>query len=708
MPESFEEALKVLADSSADNTLPDRDAVAGGSAEWFDNWNVAAHVIHNLSTNWDLWWKQNWTHVGVHYEIVVGLNLKKSWFDSSSNPWQQFYVGPKTILDSFTNSPWQTNEFSPHSFWYGGQMLQDLSKLLDTWNQNMTTWANDVNTSGSDFQGSAAGVFKHSLQTFAGLLDALSEQLAPQSITDQLFNVKDKTTDSVATLAQAFLDWHDNSANMPWNVANQQFQNVMGGAHISYHWSGAHMQPHISTSLGDPGDQRFWDSLENMSKSAWLATLVPLDNAAQTFLSNVDSAYRNASSVIPSTFVPPVVLAPPSTDPNSSGSNGNIPNLNSPHEFNSSGSGGGGGGGSHIPNVNVPDLSDFDIGGSGGKAGGGGGDGPLGSPKIGNNLLTGGSFDTGGTGGTGVGGQDTIDGPDGLPVLNASGLPLSVPPGSTINSQNHVIGPDGKPVLGPDGRPLTVPPNSRVAANTGKRSTRTGSDFDSGGTGGNAKPSGVETVDGPDGKPITGSSGLLTVPKGSRIGAGGQVFDAQGNPVMGPNGQPLKVPKGSTLSGTGGSSGDDDLHDADLLGSSGFGRSPSLGGLGLGGGAGGTGGGAGGLPKLLSTETGTSSRLKSLTGQEPGAESPGDGIGNGEFATAKVAAQESQSIGRVSTVGGTGAGSEESSMMPPMGGGMGGMTGGGGADGGSRKTWVTEDEEVWGTGTDTGFGVIGR
>jgi hypothetical protein len=43
-------------------------------------------------------------------------------------------------------------------------------------------------------------------------------------------------------------------------------------------------------------------------------------------------------------------------------------------------------------------------------------------------------------------------------------------------------------------------------------------------------------------------------------------------------------------------------------------------------------------------------------------------------------------------------------MMPPMSGGMGGV--GGGATGG-RKTWVTEDEETWGTASG-GPGVIGR
>ncbi|SDP39592.1 hypothetical protein SAMN05216259_12723 [Actinacidiphila guanduensis] len=66
------------------------------------------------------------------------------------------------------------------------------------------------------------------------------------------------------------------------------------------------------------------------------------------------------------------------------------------------------------------------------------------------------------------------------------------------------------------------------------------------------------------------------------------------------------------------------------------------------------------------------------------------------------AAQEESMLGRVATVGGAGTESEPP-MIPPMTGGMGGTGGGAGA----RKTWVTEDEETWGTSTATP-GVIGR
>jgi hypothetical protein len=70
-----------------------------------------------------------------------------------------------------------------------------------------------------------------------------------------------------------------------------------------------------------------------------------------------------------------------------------------------------------------------------------------------------------------------------------------------------------------------------------------------------------------------------------------------------------------------------------------------------------------------------------------------------------MAGEESQALGRVATVGGAGAGSEPP-MMPPMGGMGGGMGGVGG--GGGKKTWVTEDEETWGTGAGASSGVIGR
>jgi hypothetical protein len=43
------------------------------------------------------------------------------------------------------------------------------------------------------------------------------------------------------------------------------------------------------------------------------------------------------------------------------------------------------------------------------------------------------------------------------------------------------------------------------------------------------------------------------------------------------------------------------------------------------------------------------------------------------------------------------------------GGGGGGAGGGGGRSGrGGKKTWVTEDDEVWGTEAETSSGVLGR
>ncbi len=71
-------------------------------------------------------------------------------------------------------------------------------------------------------------------------------------------------------------------------------------------------------------------------------------------------------------------------------------------------------------------------------------------------------------------------------------------------------------------------------------------------------------------------------------------------------------------------------------------------------------------------------------------------------------AAEQQMMNRVATSSNGSSG--QGQMMPPMMGGGGGGGAGGGPQGqnGSRKTWVTEDEDVWGTETATNSGVLGR
>ncbi|MFD8723542.1 hypothetical protein ACFV2H_37650 [Streptomyces sp. NPDC059629] len=393
--------------------------------------------------------------------------------------------------------------------------------------------------------------------------------------------------------------------------------------------------------------------------------------------------------------------------------------------------------------------------------------GPNGKPVLGADgkpikVPTGSRLTASGSG-SGSGLSDTVTGPDGKPILGSDGMPITVPDGSKIGSDGSVTGPNGKPVLGSDGKPVKVP--------TGSRLTASDSGSGSGGhqittTGGGSGSGLTDTVTGPDGKPILGSDGKpITVPDGSKIGSDGSVTGPNGKPVLGSDGKPVKVPADSRLtaggSGYGSSSGSGGnqltLIGSDgkpitvpagstigsdgsvigpngkpLLGSngkpltvSGGSSSWQLGGSGKlgrqvltnassGGGLGSTLGRSTTVPNLSSEMSGLravgggmgmSDRAKTLLNPEESVATPGNEGGAANEAQAlEEAAQEEGMMSRVATVGGAGA--NEGSMIPPMAGGMGGMGGGNGS--GPRKSWVTEDEETWGTTTAGTKGVIGR
>ncbi|WP_143031806.1 hypothetical protein [Actinacidiphila guanduensis] len=316
-------------------------------------------------------------------------------------------------------------------------------------------------------------------------------------------------------------------------------------------------------------------------------------------------------------------------------------------------------------------------------------------------------------------------GPDGKPVLGPDGEPVDVPAGSVIRPDGSVVGPDGKPVLGPDGKPLKFPPGSKITSDSSLYVPES------------------DAVVGPNGMPIVGPDGLqVTVPAGSTVRPDGSVVGPDGKPVLGPNGEPLKVPVGSSLVQPGAeqlfpgdSSNDSDgyldtggdirmpkplavggsgafdpgssvvvSHGGESLKPADLGRLLRSGGTVV---SGGTNGMDPDRLRQLTRGFGTSDEYKPLLDpegvlddahpavlDEPGAENSALPL--------EEAAQEESMLGRVATVGGAGTESEPP-MIPPMTGGMGGTGGGAGA----RKTWVTEDEETWGTSTATP-GVIGR
>ncbi|MEU9339150.1 hypothetical protein AB0D49_39425 [Streptomyces sp. NPDC048290] len=256
----------------------------------------------------------------------------------------------------------------------------------------------------------------------------------------------------------------------------------------------------------------------------------------------------------------------------------------------------------------------------------------------GTGVGSGNSFGSGtGSSGSGLGDKPLL-GPDGQPLKDSKGNPITVPDGSAFSDKGFVVGPDGDLIRDTSGRPITVPNGSSV-----------GSDG---------------TVLGPDGEPLLGADGKkITVPEGSKIGTG------------------------SPFSGGSSGSGGPNL--------------PSFGSGG--GGAPGSGISTGGVSSGIGPKA--QQQLNSLV--DPNAASQGANRQNTVVSGGSgQTGVNTPAINKLSTVGGTQVQSQQQMpYMPPLGGSP---AGGQGDKGRQRSTWVSEDEETWGTDTEAVDGVIGR
>ncbi|GGZ11600.1 hypothetical protein CP967_06075 [Streptomyces nitrosporeus] len=158
---------------------------------------------------------------------------------------------------------------------------------------------------------------------------------------------------------------------------------------------------------------------------------------------------------------------------------------------------------------------------------------------------------------------------------------------------------------------------------------------------------------------------------------------------------------------SGGGWGDYDFYDYP---DSGSGGSPLTGGYPGGTGSGGTDGGR--VPPLGLNPLGGQGLTPggaSAAGAGPGAQGTraaavGEAAGARSTRAAQLAAEEAAALRRPATSSSSGG----SPMMPPMGGMGGGAGGGTQSDERERSTWVSEDEETWGTDEGGVSAVIGR
>ncbi|MGF1429409.1 hypothetical protein [Kitasatospora sp. LaBMicrA B282] len=678
---TWEDALVSFA-STTQTTITSRNDIASNStATWFAATGFDSHSGYAQSANYDVWWSYNYQDgLGRPWSWVIGANMDwNNWGNNGDGPLAKFATEePQNILDPLNSWPNQNDTTSVWSFDAGHDALVGTVNFMHTWQPTIKSWMDGINTSGSDWQGSAAGEFKAVLGSFNSMLDKIGTQLADGGYADKLAANRAALGTATLGLNSIHLNWFNSRLAWPVNAVHDAMLNGMAGATVTvtpgstsyYHGVKSQGAPSIkisSPTLGDPSTPDFFDRLQANAKALWIQNVVTMmDGPAVQTMNTLSQSYGDTSSLfsrglLPVSFTPPQPTTPNPGDPNNPLNDPNNP-LNDPNNPlnnpNSSSDTSGPGGSSDTSTTPPPSI------GAGSGQGGMGPDSKMTVPPIGpgTGMGTGSGTGTGpggtttlppigpGTGmGSGMGGSGLTAGPDGS---------AKVPAGSTVRPDGTVVDKNGNPVLDANGNPVVLPKGDTIG------------------------PDG--TILGPDGKPISATAqqladeqALFNGPGLLRPGGSSPSWDGPG----------LLTPgfDSSVLSGTSGGLG------AGL----GSGLAP----------IGGGGGGAGGLGRFVSTRAGMSDQALENSGDpmaDPAAEEAATAAE--QEAGGLSAADEAEMMGR--SVNTSSAGEP---MMPPMGAGA-GAGAGAGQQGKERQrtTWLAEDEEVWGTETGAVSGVIGR
>ncbi|GGR20509.1 hypothetical protein GCM10010497_23490 [Streptomyces cinereoruber] len=768
---TWEQAIKVLLPET--NSLTNREAVT--AEKWRRQDTPEIRIVNGdgkkFAEGFDVSHVIPLTSMGVEdgqYSCVIGFQL--DWPNVLDNPQSKFNLfyndALKPLNELLFASTHNTGAVSYASFDAAMEMVHGVHAWLAKWVPIVKRWEESVDADESEWKGSAAGAFRKFLDVISTEMSKVQLDLAqPQPVKDAtgypdtidysrgsgyetlIDAAKTELNRSLGSMWAALVNWWKLpeareltfEASPVWRMRTALSEN-MSAAKCDFTWrlvsSGGGdnappvyvpESPRVVDNSGmDVGQSAWLEKIELAAKKSWLDNLAPLDKAAQTHMSAVDTAYLALAGALREGIYQPRLQMPtgggaggPDVPPG--GGPGTGGGAGGPGTGDAGGGAGGGIGGG------IGGGAGGGVGGAGGGKGGGigggtGGGNPLGKddkgtggtkkpglpetlPGSGTGGLPGAPPPTKpGTGSSG-GGAPLLD-KNGKPVLGADGKPVVLPPGSRVGKDGKVYDANGKPVLGSNGKQIIAPPGAKV---------------------GQPQPAPEETP----GRMPGSNFDQIRLPEGAKVLPDGTVADAKGKPLLDSNGNPYALPKGATLK-DGVVVGADGkplsrtyqlLTNAEHAINSRPAPHPTTGsGLGggshnrlldqLGSGGGNGSGGAGGAPKRLpGLATGGSTAFLDPSGRPTGS-SPGTG------ATASTGGTGTGSGSGTGTGagGGTGTGgpqTAQSPMMPPM---MPPMNPGAAGAGGQpnqgkdrqRTTWLTEDEDTWGTDTGSVSGVIGR
>ncbi|GAB2715025.1 hypothetical protein [Kitasatospora kifunensis] len=715
---SWETALASFASKTPTDTtkITKPTDVAGTSSSWVASCKAFSQDPYTAVSGYDFWAQWSFTDDNKpadNRNVVVGvLGDWSQWGDGSNgstmSPLGSFYRDPQHILSPLIWNPGANGTTSASSFIAASDVVVGVDSWISDWLPRMQAWADSIGGSDSDMQGSAAWELKRALMGCRGELVQLQTSMNKTKVFAELTGTNGNLTSAINKLWQLYQTWLGNTADesigsfwtaktllgdmsqaqptsrsLAWPAAcmYEAFVEMMQGVTCSYQESNSSYTFAGTSPL--PSDASFADTLSAKAKQKWLDNVTAvLSTPADAIMSQLTTQYGD--------LVPPTIrvkwVAPFEAPPSTTGPGTDGPGSTGPGgDGGGAGGGGGGTGGKDGPGGNGPkvDLGPGGIGGGGsgggigggGKGGGLGGGGKGGGGPIG--LGGGGIGGGGGLGGGGKGGGGIGGGPIGL---GGGGIGGGLGGGGT-----------GGGLFGGNAK---VPAGSTV------------------------NPDGTVTI--PGGTLLRDQYGnLVKVPKGGSIGKDGSILDPSGKQVS--NEEQLLADEENSLSSPGGTGrigpGESFTGEGEDFGGGGLGGLGSIGSTGS--------KSLSGLGKGLLGE-GEAAPQPRLTVGGPAGPASGFGIGgrmakggapltpeeemaakeSGALAGEEVAAnsaEEAQMMGRsMSTTGGGGA-----PMMPPPG-GAGAGAGGQGEKERQRTTWLSEDEEVWGTESSAVSGVIGR
>ncbi|WP_157856325.1 hypothetical protein [Actinacidiphila yeochonensis] len=668
----------------------------------FDIWFSYPYTLTTVVTGYE-----TVMQISGDYQYVVGCNLTHDVdTNDAGTPLYKFVHQPDDILVPLANQAQVAGEnvTSLLSFQDAAAMVGDFKALLTSIADTLDGWTDNIDFDDSALQGDSAKAFKDALLGMKLDVTTLQAAMNADAVVQSLNQSHDDLQATLRNLESASQTWRGARWAWPANATHDALQWALQSGSISFPGT-QNVPPTVNVpGWGDPTTEDFWMRVEARAKAMWMNNVyVFLDqpaaneanllggqygSAVETFTTNTPqpgdggvNPYAAALQAL-ATPTPAITDTPPAgtEDTLPAGTTDTTPGSTTDTPL----------GSDDMPAADT--LSTTTTGSQSGELTDGEPTGdttgdPTGTtgddfslpPTTSTTTGTAGGL-YGGTDTTGTGSDEVLD-KDGNVVLDAAGNPVVVPTGSTINADGTVTGPDGKLLTGSDGKNLTVPKGSRLTP--------------------------AQTVTDADGNPVTVDGQELTVPEGSTINADGTITGPDGQLLTGSDGQALTVPKGSKLTaldplaesdysgltGTTGTTGSTYTSSAGDYIPSSIRRTattsaaddeylaPEEGGV-------------------VSENIGSTGKLTSGMGknvQEEGAlgeeTSPSSGL------AAETAAEEAAAMSRTATTSGS------TPMMPPMGGG--GAGGAGGDQSRGRKTWLDEEEEVWGTGEEAVPGVIG-